>query len=116
MKLIKKNNKKGFTLVELIVVIAILAILALILVPAITKYVDGANKSKDQANARAIYSEAMLMIANNEVIGTGDEQIKSELTDKFNEQYSKIGTVEIVVEKGQVKSVKVGDQIYPSDK
>lgn len=59
MKLIRKN-KKGFTLVELIVVIAILAILALILVPAITGYVGEANKSKNQANARALYSQAVL--------------------------------------------------------
>ena len=59
MKLIRKN-KKGFTLVELIVVIAILAILALILVPAITGYIEEANKSKNQANARALYSQAVL--------------------------------------------------------
>ncbi|NLC64653.1 MAG: prepilin-type N-terminal cleavage/methylation domain-containing protein, partial [Erysipelothrix sp.] len=62
MKLIRKN-KKGFTLVELIVVIAILAILALILVPAITGYVSKANKSKNQANARAVYTTAMLVNA-----------------------------------------------------
>lgn len=58
MKLIKKD-KKGFTLVELIVVIAILAILALILIPAITGYVSKAENSRDEANARSIYSAAM---------------------------------------------------------
>ena len=113
MKLFKKNNKKGFTLVELIVVIAILAILALILVPAITKYVDGANKSKDQANARAIYSEAMLMIANDEVEATGDDQIASNLKSEFEKQYSDIGKIEIEVKDGQVVSVQVGGETYP---
>ncbi len=63
LKLMRRNNKKGFTLVELIVVIAILAILALILVPAITGYVSKANKSKNQANARAVYTTAMLVNA-----------------------------------------------------
>lgn len=53
----KKLNKKGFTLIELIVVIAILAILALILVPSISNYVAEANISKDKANVRAVYSE-----------------------------------------------------------
>ena len=60
MKLIKKNNKKGFTLIELVIVIAILAILALILVPAISKYVENANTTKNQASARTIYTNAVL--------------------------------------------------------
>lgn len=53
----KKLNKKGFTPIELIVVIAILAILALILVTSISNYVSEANKSKDLANVRSVYSQ-----------------------------------------------------------
>ena len=34
----KKNTKRGFTLVELIVVLVILAILAALLIPALTGY------------------------------------------------------------------------------
>ena len=60
MKLIKKNNKKGFTLVELVIVIAILAILALILVPAIGKYIGDANNSKGEASTRTIYTTTVL--------------------------------------------------------
>ena len=60
MKLIKKNNKKGFTLIELVIVIAILAILALILVPAIGNYIGNANKAKNEASARTIYTNAVL--------------------------------------------------------
>lgn len=47
-----KNKKKGFTLVELIVVLAILAILAAMLVPALTGYIDKANEKKIAAVAR----------------------------------------------------------------
>ena len=47
-----KNKKKGFTLVELIVVLAILAILAAMLVPALTGYIDKANEKKIVATAR----------------------------------------------------------------
>lgn len=37
-KKLKDNKKKGFTLVELIVVLVILAILAALLIPALTGY------------------------------------------------------------------------------
>lgn len=40
----KKNSKRGFTLVELIVVLVILAILAALLIPALTGYIDKAQK------------------------------------------------------------------------
>ena len=57
------RNKKGFTLIELIVVILILAILAAILVPSILNYVGKAGESKDQANARSLYSEISIEVA-----------------------------------------------------
>ena len=40
-----KNKKRGFTLVELIVVLVILAILAALLIPALTGYIDKAKKA-----------------------------------------------------------------------
>ena len=48
----KLKDKKGFTLVELIVVLVILAILAALLVPALTGYIDKANKEKVIAECR----------------------------------------------------------------
>jgi type IV pilus assembly protein PilA len=41
----KLLNKKGFTLIELIVVIAIIAILAAILIPALLNYINAAEVS-----------------------------------------------------------------------
>lgn len=57
----KKNrqNKKGFTLMELVVVIAILAVLGLMLYPQVTKYLDSAKKTTAVANARTAYTAAL---------------------------------------------------------
>ena len=41
------SNRRGFTLVELIVVLVILAILAAILVPALLGYVDRAKEKQE---------------------------------------------------------------------
>ena len=49
---LKKNNKKGFTLVELIVVLVILAILAALLIPALTGYIDKARDKQIIAETR----------------------------------------------------------------
>jgi len=50
-----KNSKKGFTLVELIVVLVILAILLAILVPSLTKWIDKAKEKQVLVNARTVY-------------------------------------------------------------
>lgn len=53
-KIRKMKNKKGFTLVELIVVLVILAILAALLIPALTGYIDKANKEKVVSECRMV--------------------------------------------------------------
>ena len=53
MRSLKKNRKKGFTLVELIVVLVILAILAALLIPALTGYIDKAKKKQVVAETRS---------------------------------------------------------------
>ena len=52
LKKLKKNKKKGFTLVELIVVLVILAILAALLIPALTGYIDKAKNKSVVAETR----------------------------------------------------------------
>ena len=55
----KKLNKKGFTLMELIIVIAIIAVLMLILVPTMGGFVGQAKTEALRANAKAAYTGAI---------------------------------------------------------
>lgn len=51
---VKKNSKKGFTLVELVVVIAILAILAAIAIPVVSSTITSSQRSSAKSNAQTI--------------------------------------------------------------
>lgn len=63
----KRNKKRGFTLIELIIVIAIIAILAAIAVPAFGQIRQKANASADLANARTIFSVVATQITGDEI-------------------------------------------------
>ena len=62
MKLLQKKlkNKKGFTLIEMLVVIAIIAILVAISIPMVSGALDKARKAADDANLQAAKSVALL--------------------------------------------------------
>ncbi len=53
----KKNNNKGFTLAELLVVVAILAILVAVAIPVFGNALDNARKTADDANIRSAYAQ-----------------------------------------------------------
>ena len=53
----KKTNKKGFTLAELLVVVAIIAVLVAIAIPIFTAQLEKAREATDEANIRAMYAE-----------------------------------------------------------
>ncbi len=79
--LIKKNNgllrrkKKGFTLIELIIVIAIIAILATIALPRFGQIRENANVKADIANAKNIQTAIMTGIANGDITPNPDNTI-----------------------------------------
>ncbi len=54
----KRLNKKGFTLIEMLVVIAIIAVLVAIIIPVVVSSTDKANAAADAANLRSVLGEA----------------------------------------------------------
>lgn len=48
----KRNNKKGFTIVELVIVIAVIAILSAVLIPTFGSIITDANEKSAQLQAK----------------------------------------------------------------
>ena len=55
----KKNNKKGFTLAELLIVVAIIAVLTAIAIPVFTTQLEKSREATDIANVRSAYAFVM---------------------------------------------------------
>ena len=55
-----KKNRKGFTIVELVIVIAVIGILATVLVPTFGGVIEDARKSADLQAAKNAYTQALI--------------------------------------------------------
>lgn len=105
MKKVGKSSKKGFTLVELIVVLVILAILAAMLVPALVGYIDRAKKEKEFQAASTVYTAAQALAT--EAYGKGMTSSQAETYAKTPKNIKDLTGVE--VKEVTVEMVKPGD-------
>lgn len=55
----KRNNKKGFTIVELVIVIAVIAILSAVLIPTFAGITEKAQASKAQQEVKNAYTATL---------------------------------------------------------
>ena len=110
----KLKEKKGFTLVELIVVLVILAILAALLIPALTGYINKAKDKQIIAETRQTVMAAQTLVdeayakadvgADTVKVGDGQAVTKSEIAKLAEVDEKNIG--DVTVEKGKVTVLK----------
>ncbi len=62
----KKMNKKGFTLAELLIVVAIIAVLVAIAIPVFSSQLSKAKAATDAANIRSGYAEIATLVVTGE--------------------------------------------------
>lgn len=130
----KRLNKKGFTLAELLIVVAIIAVLVAIAIPIFTSQLEKAREATDAANIRAAYAEVQTAVLSGEATssnvtmqkdGSAKETIKlkqqkdgwqnsfefpANLTDDENKELTAGQDVEITAtEKGTSINIKLPD-------
>lgn len=110
-----KKKKKGFTIIELIIVMSIIAILAAIAIPKFGDIRNKANISADIATAKNIYTviNAEIQEKNSNKDDYGDDEIKKIIGDDINSKLDSSSEFKVAVANGEV-IVRIGDsQVYP---
>ena len=72
----KKLNKKGFTLAELLIVVAIIAVLVAISIPIFSAQLEKSREAVDAANLRAAYAQVMTSVLTDDLTDTSADANK----------------------------------------
>lgn len=75
------NNKKGFTLAELLIVVAIIAVLTMVAVPIFNTQLEKSKEETDIANLRSAKAAAVAAYLAEEAIGTHNFGVNASGTD-----------------------------------
>ena len=117
----KKTNKKGFTLAELLVVVAIIAVLVAIAIPIFTSQLEKAREATDVANIRAAYAEATTKVLSGDgttengktvAIAETPKMVSNGAIDKLSDATT-IGSIDIkkiTINNDQKVTVKVDEK------
>ena len=81
--MLKKMNKKGFTLAELLIVVAIIAVLVAISIPIFSSQLEKAREATDMANIRSAYAEVVAAYLGDSKEHVASVDLKSDIKSAF---------------------------------
>ncbi len=87
-KMRKMKNKKGFTLMEMLIVVAIIAILIAIAIPTFANSLNKARVATDEANIRAGYASVMATVLTDDSVDVEGNSTKGKATYWLNKDGS----------------------------
>ncbi|WP_080692615.1 prepilin-type N-terminal cleavage/methylation domain-containing protein [Kandleria vitulina] len=90
----KLKNKKGFTLIEIIVVIVILAVLMAVAVPSVMSYMNEGKNAKYQTAARTVLIDAQTQYAKGVADGDDSETAVNKAV-KYIEEKTYTGDISV---------------------
>ena len=92
--MLKKMNKKGFTLAELLIVVAIIAVLVAISIPIFSAQLEKAKEATDMANIRSAYAEVVANYLGDSTKGYEiSVDLKSDITNYKSDENAEIAGV-----------------------
>lgn len=87
-KMRKMKNKKGFTLMEMLIVVAIIAILIAIAIPTFASSLNKARVATDEANIRSGYASVMAQVLTDDKIDVEGNGKDEDVVYKLNKDGS----------------------------
>lgn len=91
--MLKKMNKKGFTLAELLIVVAIIAVLVAISIPIFSAQLEKAKEATDMANIRSAYAEVVAAYLGDSKEHLASVDLKSDTSNYKSDENAEIAGV-----------------------
>lgn len=113
-KKINRENKKGFTLAELLIVVAIIGVLVAVSIPIFTNQLEKSREATDLANVRSAYAEVMT-----DYLENADTSYTMSVKARQTQSGWQMGSTKAVLTtqvSGKESEIQVANHVAPSGK